>query len=217
MAYLRWNGSDWYVFAHASEDGLAIWTRFGERPDLGDSAEGRERTPVYPAGQVEDFLIGVTPMSEIPGWLQTSQGERERLILAMHEYLVEENQPQVLEENLIRRMVHRESTPSTLQAVWNAIQEALEPDEDEVDLPPLAPRCGKERIGLKCGRPTGHEGSHAFCIPPPSGVLSGKRCRVFTLNGKRCTLRLEHGSAHLDEDDIARLHQRAAAIREGER
>jgi len=223
MAYLRWNGSDWYVFAHASEGGLAVWTRFGPRPDLGDAAEDRGRTPVYQLNEVEDFVTGKRPMGQIPGWLQTSLGERERLLLAMHEYLVEERQPEVLEENLLRRILHREQTGPDLEAVWQAVTNAIDdlaPDQAREAVARRGPdpdRCEAHKEGVLCGRAKGHKGSHSYCRAPESGVLTGHRCKVLTLEGGRCGLKEGHGSKHLNEATMRKLAGRYAELRRNER
>lgn len=77
MSYSRWTNSDWYTFAHIG-GGLAVWSRHSEE------------NPVYANEDVERFVSGERPMSDIPGWNQSDTEEQKKLVRIMEDYLAEE-------------------------------------------------------------------------------------------------------------------------------
>ena len=81
MAYLRWSGSDWYVFAHV-EGGLAVWCC--RMPD------GIDALPRYSIEEVRALLSGEARLDGIPGWRQCSSVSRSELLWAMREYIGDE-------------------------------------------------------------------------------------------------------------------------------
>lgn len=78
MSYLRWSGSDWYVFAHTN-GGLAVW--FCGEDDL----------PVYENEEIKDFLSGERHLDTIPGWRRASIVSRQELLWTMRDYIADEN------------------------------------------------------------------------------------------------------------------------------
>ncbi len=82
MAYLRWSGSDWYVFAHV-DGGLAVWSCFAHEED-------EDRLPTYPVTTIREFLTADRQLDEIPGWRRASYLSRMELVFAMREFLGDE-------------------------------------------------------------------------------------------------------------------------------
>jgi hypothetical protein len=78
MAYLRWSGSDWYVFAHTN-GGLAVYFC------------GEEDLPIYSTEQIKAFLAGEDHLDLIPGWRRASVVSRQELLWTMRDYLADEN------------------------------------------------------------------------------------------------------------------------------
>lgn len=79
MAYLRWSGSDWYVFAH-TDGGLAVWCVGAEDGQL----------PRYSNREVVDLLAGRTRLETIPGWRRCSSVSRAELLWTLREFIADE-------------------------------------------------------------------------------------------------------------------------------
>ena len=121
MAYLRWSGSDWYVYASCNGR-LQVISRFADESSN------------YDIETVKAFLSGDRVLADIPGWRETARSERRELLWAMREYVAAEGNGEDIESighnpldpNL--RKILRDSIPNDRDST--AFRAKLPPDTD---------------------------------------------------------------------------------------
>ena len=77
MAYLRWSGSDWYVYAHHG-GGLMI------------HYAGQDGSTHLNDMEVRALLTGEQPLANIGGWKRAAVCSRQELLWTLREYLADE-------------------------------------------------------------------------------------------------------------------------------